>query len=162
MIENINGLYSGTCFIQTFWDLDLFITWILEHVAIYIILYNLASTIIYFWCFVIGNCKLVANYSCIVSYSCFTAAFSQSCALFCWNKWRDKQVIRWTLDKDMNFAQALKRKCAMKIKKKKTKKNSYQLKFFWWKEGVSKAVNKTCVNRNWWRPNQGFCIEQKY
>ena len=48
--------------------------------------------------------------------------------------------------KEVNYAQALKRKCAMKIKKKK--KNDYPLKIFWSKEGVSKATNKTCVNRN--------------
>ena len=50
MIENINGLYSVTYYIQTSWDLDLFIT--LD--------------------------PLVASYLCIISYSCITAAFSQS------------------------------------------------------------------------------------
>ena len=46
--------------------------------------------------------------------------------MFGWNKWRDEQVIRWTmLMKEVNFAQALKRKCAMKIKKKKDKKQVY-------------------------------------
>ena len=43
MIENINGLYRGTSFIQTSWDLDLF-KWILKYVYSYIIIIVQFST----------------------------------------------------------------------------------------------------------------------